>query len=44
MTTGKTIVLTRKTFVRKVMFLVFKMLPKFVIAFFPSWVMGQMLI
>jgi len=35
MTTGKTIVLTRKTFVRKVMFLVFKMLPKFVIAFLP---------
>ena len=35
MTTGKTIVLTRKTFVRKVMFLVFKMLPKFVRAFLP---------
>ena len=35
MTTGKTIVLIRQTFVRKVMFLVFKMLPKFVIAFLP---------
>ena len=33
MTTGKTIVLTIQTFVSKVMFLLFKMLSKFVIAF-----------
>ena len=33
MTTGKTIALTRWTFVGKVMSLVFNMLPRFVIAF-----------
>ena len=35
MTTGKTIALTRWTFVGKVMSLLFKVLSKFVIAFFP---------
>ena len=35
MTTGKTIALTRWTFVRKLMSLLFNMLPKFVIAFLP---------
>ena len=35
MTTGKTIALTRWTFVSKVMFLLFNMLSKFVIAFLP---------
>ena len=35
MTTGKTIVLTRRTFVGKVMSLLFNMLSRFVIAFFP---------
>ena len=35
MTTGKTIALTRRTFVDKVMFLFFNMLSWFVIAFFP---------
>ena len=35
MTTGKTIALTRQTFVGKVMFLLFNMLSKFVIAFLP---------
>ena len=35
MTTGKTIALTRQTFVRKVMFLLFNMLSRFVIAFLP---------
>ena len=35
MTTGKTIVLTRWTFVSKVMSLLFNMLPRFVIAFIP---------
>ena len=35
MSTGKTIVLTIQTFVSKVMFLLFKMLSKFVIAFLP---------
>ena len=36
MTTGKTIALTRRTFVSKVMSLLFNMLSRFVIAFFPS--------
>ena len=36
MTTGKIIALTRWTFVSKVMFLLFNMLSKLVIAFFPS--------
>ena len=36
MTTGKTIALTRSTFVRKVMFLLFNMLSRLVIAFFPK--------
>ena len=36
MTTGKTIVLTRWTFVGKVMSLLFNMLSRFVIAFLPS--------
>ena len=36
MTTGKTKALTRWTFVDKVMFLLFNMLSRFVIAFFPS--------
>ena len=36
MTTGKTIALTRWTFVGKVMSLLFKMLSKFVITFLPS--------
>ena len=36
MTTGKTIALTRQTFVGKVMFLFFNMLSRLVIAFFPS--------
>ena len=35
MTTGKTIALTRRTFVDKVMSLLFNMLLKFVIAFLP---------
>jgi len=35
MTTGKTIVLTRLTFVSKVMSLLFNMLSRFVIAFLP---------
>ena len=35
MTTGKTIVLTRQTFVSKVMSLLFNMLSSFVIAFLP---------
>ena len=35
MTTGKTIALTRRTFVDKVMSLLFNMLSRFVIAFFP---------
>ena len=35
MTTGKPIALTRWTFVRKVMSLLFNMLSKFVIAFLP---------
>ena len=35
MTTGKTIALTRQTFVSKVMDLLFKMLSRFVIAFLP---------
>ena len=35
MTTGKTIVLTRQSFVGKVMFLLFKMLCRLVIAFIP---------
>ena len=35
MTTGKTISLTRWTFVRKVMSLLFNMLPSLVIAFLP---------
>uniref|UniRef100_A0AC11D9U8 Uncharacterized protein n=1 Tax=Ovis aries TaxID=9940 RepID=A0AC11D9U8_SHEEP len=45
MTTGKTIALTRRTFVVKVMSLLFNMLPRLVIAFLPrskclliSWV------
>ena len=36
MTTGKTIVLTRWTFVGKVMFLLFNMLSRLVITFLPS--------
>ena len=41
MTTGKTIVLTRRTFVGKVMSLLFNMLSRFVIAFLPrsKWIM-----
>ena len=35
MTTGKTIALTRQTFVGKVMSLLFNMLPRLVIAFLP---------
>ena len=35
-TTGKTIALTRQTFVGKVMFLLFNMLSRLVIAFLPS--------
>ena len=35
MTTGKTIALTRQTFVRKVMFLLLNMLSRLVIAFLP---------
>ena len=35
MTIGKAIALTRQTSVSKVMFLLFNMLPRFVIAFFP---------
>ena len=35
-TTGKTIALTRRTFVDKVMSLLFNMLSRLVIAFFPS--------
>ena len=35
MTTGKTIALTRQTFVGKVMNLLFNMLPRFFIAFLP---------
>ena len=34
-TTGKTIALTQQTFVRKVMFLIFNMMSRFVIAFLP---------
>ena len=44
MTTGKTIALTRQTFFDKVICLLFNTLSRFVIAFLPSWVMGQMLI
>ena len=36
MTTGKTIALTRQTFVNKVMYLLFNMLSRFVIAFLPG--------
>ena len=36
MTTGKTIALTRRTFVGKVMSLLFNMLSRFVIAFLPK--------
>ena len=36
MTTGKTIALTRRTFVGKVIFLLFNMLSRFVIAFLPG--------
>ena len=36
MTTGKTIALTIQTFAGKVMFLLFKMLSRFVIAFLPK--------
>ena len=36
MTTGKTIALTRQTFVGKVMFLLFNMLSRLVITFFPK--------
>ena len=36
MTTGKTIALTRRTFVGKVMSLLFNMLSRFIIAFLPS--------
>ena len=36
MTTGKTIALTRQTFVSKLMFLLFNTLYRFVIAFFPK--------
>ena len=36
MTTGKTIALTRQTFVDKVMFLLFNMLSRLVITFFPG--------
>ena len=36
MTTGKTIALTRPTFVGKVMSLLFNMLPRLVIAFLPG--------
>ena len=35
MTTGKTIALTRQTFVGKIMSLLFNMLSRFAIAFFP---------
>ena len=35
MTTGKTIALTRQTFVGKVMFLLFNMLPRLVMTFLP---------
>ena len=49
MTTGKTIALTIQTFVGKVMSLVFNILSRFVIAFFPrdkhlliSWLQSQM--
>ena len=35
MTTGKTMVLSRRTFAGKVMFLLFNMLCRLVIAFFP---------
>ena len=48
MTTGKTIALTRQTFVGKVMSLLLNMLPKLVIMFLPrskclliSWVQSQ---
>ena len=44
LTTGKSVALTLQTFVGKVMSLLFNTLSRFVIAFFPSWVMGQMLI
>ena len=37
MTTGKTIALTRQTFVGKVMSLLFNMLSRLVIAFLPRW-------
>ena len=36
MTTGKTLALTRQTFVGKVISLLFNMLPKLVIAFLPT--------
>ena len=36
MTTGKTIALTIKTFVSKIMYLIFNMLSRLVIAFFPK--------
>ena len=39
MTTGKTIVSTKQTFVSKVMFLLFNMLSSYAIAFFPRSVM-----
>ena len=48
MTTGKTIALTRQTFVGKAMFLLFNMLSRLVIAFLPrskhlliSWLQSQ---
>ena len=48
MTNGKTIALTRWTFVRKIMSLLFNMLSRFVIAFLPrskrlliSWLQSQ---
>ena len=48
MTTGKTIALTRRTFLGKVMALLFKMLSRLVIAFLPgnkyllvSWLQSQ---
>ena len=36
MTTGKTIALTRRTFVGKIMYLLFNMLSRLVITFLPS--------
>ena len=41
MTPRKTIALTIQNFVGKVTFLLFNMLPKFVIAFPPSFYLGQ---